>query len=117
MLPTSTLGSVKTLRSICFSPAFSASSSSGFFRERNDAPIRVNRAAFDVGDLPGALQKGETDRGQLLAFLGEHLNPRVKALIMHGIVGDLFDVEVHRVRPGALGSAVIFSSSSLGCWN
>ena len=74
-----------------------------FCRERDDGPIGMNRAAFDVGDLPGTPQIGETDRGQLLAFLGKHLDPRVVALIMHRIVGDLLDIEIHRIGPGSLG--------------
>jgi len=38
-------------------------------------------------------------------------------VIVHLIVGSFFDVEVDGGGSGGFGSAVIFSSSSVGCWN
>ena len=69
----------------------------------NDGSIGVDGTALDLANLVDAVLVGNADRGQFLAFLGEHLDAVVNDVGMIGVIGGVLVVKVDSRRAWGFG--------------
>jgi hypothetical protein len=65
--------------------------------------IGMNGAAVDVGDFEVAALVWQLNRGQILALFLEYLDAGIETVVVEGVVGNLFEIQINGGGSRGLG--------------